>query len=87
LAHQWGETMEPETKSNGSLVGLVVIVIILVVGVIYIWMSNKKTIEQPVTPLTNTNTVTNQDSSDLNALEQDSNATDANTGVDYNAIN
>ena len=79
--------MEPETKSNGSLVGLVVIIIILVVGGIYIWMSNKKTVEQPSTEPTNTDTVVNEDSAALDALEQDSSTIDVNTGIDYDAIN
>ena len=33
--------MEIEKKSNGALVGLVVIIIILIVGGIYIWQSRE----------------------------------------------
>jgi len=80
--------MEPETKSSGSLVGLVVIIIILVLGGVYMWMSNnEKMTEQSDTQPTDTNAVTSQDSSEVNALEQDSSAIDVNTGIDYNAIN
>ncbi len=38
--------MEPEKKLDGAFVGLVVIIIILVIGGIYIWQSNQKTIEK-----------------------------------------
>ena len=34
--------MEPEKKSNGAFVGLVVIINILVLGGIYIWQSSQK---------------------------------------------
>ena len=34
--------MEPEKKSNGALVGSIVIIIIIVIGGIYIWQSKIK---------------------------------------------
>ena len=79
--------MEPETKSGGSLVGLVVIIIILVIGGIYIWMSDKNTSAQPTPEQTDSTAVTSQDSASLDTLEQDSSTIDVNTGVDYDAIN
>lgn len=75
--------MEPEAKSNGSLVGLVVIIIILIIGGIYIWQSNKNAIENKA----QTQAVTDQDSAGLDSLDQDANTIDTSTGVDVNAVN
>ena len=76
--------MEPEKKSNGALIGLVVIIIVLVIGGIYIWISNQKTLEEKKIQ---SNNITAQDSADLNTLEADVNATDTSTGVNVNAVN
>lgn len=38
--------MENEDKTNGALIGLVVIVIILIIGGIYIWQSRVEEIER-----------------------------------------
>ena len=67
--------MEPEKKSNGAFVGLVVIIIILVVGGIYIWQSSQKE-----------KTVTNQDAAVMDSLQLDAETTDTDTGVDVNTI-
>ena len=70
--------MEPDKKSNGAFVGLVVIIIILVIGGIYIWRSSKSTID-------NTNSqsesVTEEDSVSLGTLEEDSNAAEIDVGA------
>ena len=34
--------MEPEQKSNGALVGLIIVIIILVLGGIYLWRNSVK---------------------------------------------
>ncbi|OGI65650.1 hypothetical protein A3H53_04250 [Candidatus Nomurabacteria bacterium RIFCSPLOWO2_02_FULL_40_10] len=78
--------MEPETKSNGALIGLVVIIIILVIGGVYIWQSNKDALEKKQSPA-ESEVVTDQDSADLDALELDAEAIDATTGVDADAVN
>jgi ABC-type Na+ efflux pump permease subunit len=77
--------MEPEKKSNGALVGSIIIIIILIVGGIYIWQSKvqkaleeKKFQEENVVPL---------DTNELNTLEEDLNTTDTTIDVDVNAIN
>lgn len=71
--------MEPEKKSNGALVGLIIIVIILVVGGIYIWqVKNKAALEEK--------NVNPQDSSELDTLEQDLNSTDTNVDVNFDTI-
>ena len=67
--------MEPEKKSNGAFVGLVIIIIILVIGGIYIWQSSQKE-----------KTVTNQDAAVLDSLQLDAETTDTDTGVDVNTI-
>ena len=36
--------MEPEKKSNGALVGSIIIILILVIGGIYIWQSKVKNV-------------------------------------------
>lgn len=73
--------MEPEAKTNGAFVGLVVIIIILVIGGIYIWQSNKDTLKMQEEPA-----ITETDSADLNSLELEANTIDASTGVDANAV-
>ena len=78
--------MEPETKSNGAFIGLVVIIIILVIGGIYMWQSNKDALEKKQSPA-ESKVVTDQDSADLDALELDAEAIDTTTGVDADAVN
>jgi ABC-type Na+ efflux pump permease subunit len=77
--------MEPEKKSNGALVGSIIIIIILIAGGIYIWqtkvqkaLEEKKFQEENVVPL---------DTNELNTLEEDLNTTDTTIDVDVNAIN
>jgi flagellar basal body-associated protein FliL len=77
--------MEPEKKSNGAFVGLAVIVIILIVGGIYIWMSNNSADNTGATQM-QSGAVTAQDAAQLNALEQSVNAADTSTGVDASTL-
>ncbi len=66
--------MEPEKKSNGALVGLVIVIIILVVGGIYVWqMKNKGAVNQTG--------ITTDDSASLEALEADLNTADLDVGA------
>ena len=76
--------MEPEKKSNGAIIGLVVIIFILAIGGIYIWQSNKKALERIQN--SQNQTLTSEDSTDLNTLQEDSKNTDTSTGVDANTI-
>ncbi len=76
--------MEPEKKSNGAMVGLVIIIIILILGGLYMWKLDKDTVENLSTE---PETVTTQDSAELNTLDADLEATDTNTGVDVNTVN
>ena len=72
--------MEPEKKSNGALVGLVIIIIILIIGGIYIWQSNKTAIEPAETQ------VSEQDVTELETLEMDIRTVDTEVGVDASTV-
>ena len=74
--------MEPEKKSNGALIGLIIIIIILIVGGLYMWQKNKNVVNE-----TNTQaeTVTPEDSAELDTLNQELDTTDIDVGA--NAIN
>ncbi len=78
--------MEPEEKkSNGALIGSIIIIVILIVGGIYIWQTKvQKALEQK---RMESETVTPMDANELNALEQDINSTDTNVNIDLNTIN
>mgnify|MGYP001576677008 CR=1 FL=1 len=76
--------MEPEKKSNGALVGSIIIILILVIGGIYIWQSKVKNVleekkfqEENVIP---------EDTSELNTLEEEIGTTDVNLDVDINTL-
>jgi len=77
--------MEPDKKSNGALTGLIIIVIILIVGGIYIWQSNKNLLDQgnQVAP----DAITEEDTSVIDTLEQDLLDADTDIDVDLDAIN
>ncbi len=81
--------METEKKSNGALVGLVIIIIILVIGGIYMWQSKMNQIEEIKTQnakIVAENAALLEDANALNALEQDLKNTDTDLGVDVNTI-
>jgi len=77
--------MEPEQKSNGAFVGLVVIVLLLIIGGIYIWQANKENLK-PLNDL-NSSTLSGEDSSELDSLEMSASSIDATTGVDASSVN
>lgn len=80
--------MEPEKKSSGAFVGLVIIILILVIGGIYMWMSNEEKLEvQENQTQEQAGALNDQDANALDALEQDANDVDVNTGVDVEAVN
>ena len=68
--------MEPEKKSNGALLGLIVIIVLLVVGGVYLWMKNTPPVDDAITT---------QDSAELDTLGQELNT--ANVGIDTNVAN
>jgi hypothetical protein len=75
--------MEPEKKSNGAFIGLVIIIIILIVGGIYIWQSKVKQMEALKVQ---SEAVTAEDANSINSLEQDLNSLDTNIDVDVNTL-
>lgn len=86
--------MEPnntQEKSNGALIGLVIIIIILIIGGIYMWQTSKTTEEIPTEQLSETSAegqaLTSQDAAALDSLDQEAQSTDTSTGVDVNAVN
>lgn len=73
--------MEPEKKSNGALIGLIIIILLLVIGGIYVWQSNKDALQE-----TDSTVVTEEDSTELDSLEASLETTDTNIGVDVNEV-
>lgn len=75
--------MEPEKKSNGTLVGIIIILVILLIGGIYTYQSKmKSSLEEKAAKQ---DTITN-DANELNALQQDLNTTDTNLNVDVKTL-
>ena len=81
--------MEPEKKSNGALIGLAIIVIILIIGGIYMWQTqgqgSKQDLNQDTEQTQSGAAVTTQDSTDLNNLDKDLESVDTN--IDASVIN
>lgn len=78
--------MEPEKKSNGALLGLIFVLIILIIGGIYMWQVNKNSVENvEEIPAPTETTVTTEDSADLDTLDKDLDTADID--LDANAIN
>ena len=75
--------MEKEEKTNGALIGLIVIIIILIIGGIYIWQSKVKQIEQIKAQNA---TILQEQANIIKSLEQDIQNTDTNVGVDASTI-
>ena len=73
--------MEPEKKSDGAFFGLVIIIIILVIGGIYMWQSGKNAKEKM-----KESEISEQDSVELDALEQDLDALDLNLDVNTESL-
>jgi type II secretory pathway pseudopilin PulG len=74
--------MEPEKKSNGTLTGVIIIIIILIVGGIYTWQAKvKNALKEKAAQ----DTIAN-DASALDSLNQDLQNTDTNLNVDVDAI-
>ena len=70
--------MEPNNKSNGALVGSIIIILILIIGGLYLYTTKvAKSSETP--PVENTDVESSAIESDLNGLETEMNA-GANSG-------
>ena len=77
--------MEPEDKkSNGALVGSIIIVVILIIGGIYIWQSQvKKVIEEEAIE----NQLTEENNTELESLEAELEGLDTNLDVQLEGVN
>ncbi len=68
--------MEPEKKSNGALIGSIVILVLLLLGGVYVWQSEAKKArenrEEQVSP---------EDQAELDQVEKDLNSADVNIGA------
>jgi multidrug resistance efflux pump len=75
-------SMEGEKKSSGAMVGLVVIIIILVVGVLYVWKASKDTSD--VIPVEDTPVadIAPEVSADIENLDADLSDLDADLNLD-----
>lgn len=74
--------MEPEEKSNGTLIGAIVIIIILIIGGIYTWQSKAKVLLEEKQDQVNLET----NLTDLDTLEQDLGEIDATIDLDLNTL-
>ena len=75
--------MEPQKKSNGALIGSIIIIIILIAGGIYIWQSKvQKVIDDKI----QSENVAPANDEGLNDLEQDINGANTNVDVDVNNV-
>ena len=73
--------MEPEKKSNGALIGSIIIIIILIVGGIYIWQSKvQKTLEEK-NAQSEIAVPTDADAEELDILDNDINEADIDLGA------
>ena len=76
--------MEPQKKSNGALIGSIIIIVILIIGGLYVWQTKVKQIkleQQRVKMQADALNATYMN--ELKTLEQDMNNTD--TTIDVNA--
>ena len=78
--------MEPEKKSNGALVGLVIVVIILIVGGIYVWYSNNRASEELKAVRSQAEALYKQDAAALDSLDEDLQNIDTSIGIDLENI-
>lgn len=74
--------MEPEKKSNGALIGSIIIIIILIAGGIYVWKSKVEPLPEGTLQ---GEVVSPADQDELNSLEVEVNS--ANSDLEANAIN
>lgn len=79
--------MEPEKKSNGAFIGLIIIIIILVIGGIYVWQQPSTTVAPASPVIENSEAVTEEDSSELDSLQADVNSADIGGDLDTETVN
>ena len=81
--------MEPEKKSNGALIGSIIIIVILIIGGIYIWQTNVKELQQQKQQQEQQVKTTKVDSTtlkEIDTLGQEISSTDTSVGVSVDSI-
>ena len=73
--------MDQDKSTNGAFLGLTVIIIILIIGGIYIWQANKNVL------IKQSESITNEDTTQLDTLGTEIQNTDTSVGVDTNSLN
>jgi uncharacterized protein HemX len=76
--------MEQEKKSNGALVGLIIIVVILAIGGFYVWQTNKDATQRN---MEQNSILTEEDQNELDTLNQEILDLDTNIGVEADSLN
>lgn len=77
--------MEIEKKSNGALLGSIIIIIILIIGGVYIWQSKvQKVLDDKKAE---SGVVIQMDANELNALEQSLDTDDSGIEIDVDSLN
>ncbi len=79
--------MEPDKKTNGAFIGLIIIIVILIVGAIYIWITNKNSTDKIQNTEARSEVGNNQAAAALDALDNDIGTTDTNVSSDVNSAN
>jgi CHASE3 domain sensor protein len=79
--------MEIEKKSNGAFVGLIIVIIILVIGGIYMWQENQKSIQEAKDTQAKIEAISNQEAAALDALIQDTENMDLSAEIDVKDVN
>lgn len=75
--------MEPNKKTNGTTVGTIIIIVILVIGGIYTWQYKVKSALKEKEARENT---IQNDAAALDSLQKDLTSTDTSLNVDVNKI-
>ena len=73
--------MEPEKKSNGALIGIIIIIILLIAGGIYVWQSKVETAPEGTL---GGEVVSPSDEAELDSLDQEMNSVD--TSIEASVI-
>lgn len=77
--------MEPDKKSNGAMVGSIIIILILIIGGLYVWKSKANKAPAPQDN-TNKEQTSSLEEKELASLEQDLNGLDTSTGVNVDTL-
>jgi uncharacterized protein HemX len=77
--------MEPEKKSHGALIGSIIIIVILIIGGLYVWQQKSKTIA-PINTNPEVQNTTQNNSAELDTLDQEINGIDSTVDVNIDQV-